>query len=202
MMRGKSLRDIVAASIFTSVIALLTACGAPSEDPTDEDFVAPAFRDGGASENGTPADVVPGPTAGSVPLDEAPVAEIGDLGILRPRAMVLPTSAALYVTIVNRGGAPDRLLGITSEHAALIELHESLVEQGAMRMVAHPEGFAIEPGGHVALEPGGKHGMIIGLEIEDDADHVPLKFQFETAGEIALDVPIKDPTEILEESGR
>lgn len=178
------------------MIALLAACGGPSEDPADEDFVAPAFRD-----SGTPAGTTAGPKADSVPLDESPVAEIGNLAILRPRAMVLPTSAAFYVTIVNRGDAADRLIGAQSELAARIELHESLVQDGAMRMIAHPEGFVVEAGGHVALEPGGKHGMIIGLEIEDDADRVPLVLEFETAGSVSLEVPIKDPNEILEESG-
>ena len=44
-----------------------------------------------------------------------------------------------------------------------MELHETIDDNGVMRMVPQPDGFSIPAGGSVELMPGGKHVMLIGL---------------------------------------
>lgn len=179
-------------------LALIALAGCSSRQPAaDEaladDFVAPDFL---APE--TADQPAPGPEAARVPLDEPPVAELGELAILRPRVMLLPTSAALYVTVVNRGAAAERLVRAASPSAALIELHESVVQDGAMRMIAHDDGFVLAPGGHLALEPGGKHGMIIEARPPEGAESIAITLSFEHAGDVTVDAPLMTASEILE----
>ena len=46
---------------------------------------------------------------------------------------------------------------------AAVELHESINDNGVMKMEPHPEGFEIPAGGTLELKPGGKHVMLLGL---------------------------------------
>jgi periplasmic copper chaperone A len=73
-------------------------------------------------------------------------------------------AAAAYVTIRNAGNSPDTLLGATAEFANRAELHENLTTaDGIMQMRLLPEGIVIAPGATIALAPGGKHLMFLGL---------------------------------------
>jgi copper(I)-binding protein len=57
------------------------------------------------------------------------------------RPVAVPDSAssggwnsAVYLQLVNRGRTADRLMAASSEVAATVEIHESRVEDGVMRM--------------------------------------------------------------------
>ena len=85
------------------------------------------------------------------------------------RAPVMPdakpgaeSNAGGYVTIVNRGTAPDALVGASADVAARVELHETRNMSGMMMMepVAKVE---VAPGARVELRPGSYHLMLIGL---------------------------------------
>lgn len=72
-------------------------------------------------------------------------------------------TAAVYVTIDNRGGA-DLLTGVRSGIGEA-GLHESSFEKGIARMrpVAPGEGMVVPSNGKLALVPGGSHIMISGI---------------------------------------
>jgi copper(I)-binding protein len=114
------------------------------------------------------------PSAGNAPAG---------LAISEPwvRAAATGNSAA-YMLIRNGGTAADRLVKAESDVAAAVELHETKMEGGMMKM-APVEGIAIPATGQVELKPGGLHIMLIGLKRELKAgESVKLTLHFEKAG--------------------
>lgn len=104
-------------------------------------------------------------------------------------------SAAAFMTIENHGAQDDRLIAARSDIAQKVELHTHLASgDGIMRMVEVPEGFAIPAHGAHALARGGDHVMFMGLNRTlADGDMIDLTLVFETAGEVALRVPVNPP---------
>lgn len=85
--------------------------------------------------------------------------------------------AAAYFTVAG-GRQPDRLVAITSEKIATIELHESMSAGGMMSM-RKLDGVAIPAGGTIAFTPGANHAMLFGVDptIQPNTD-VALQFRF------------------------
>lgn len=132
---------------------------------------------GGASDQPLAADSAPVPAA-----DPAPALEV-----VEPRVQLMPGMGAVYLRVVNSGDAPDRLLAVETPIADITETHESVEEDGVVRMVAHPDGFEIPAGGTVELAPGGKHVMLIEPRTpEVGADTVPLILRFESSQTIEV----------------
>ncbi|MDP6978866.1 MAG: copper chaperone PCu(A)C [Myxococcota bacterium] len=96
-----------------------------------------------------------------------------------------------YFSLHNTSGRDDRLLRVESSVAKMVELHESLEQDGMMRMKHHPKGFPIAAGEVVNLEPGGKHVMLMQLTGSlAEGDKVPLVLVFEHAGRLEIDIPV------------
>jgi periplasmic copper chaperone A len=118
----------------------------------------------------------------------------GDLLISQAWTRATPGGAKIgggYLTIENKGSAPDRLIGVSGNISGRIEVHEMAMNDGVMKMRALDKGLIIEPGKTVKLAPGGYHLMIMDLkEPLKQGDHVPLTLEFEKAGkaQIVLDV--------------
>ena len=90
-------------------------------------------------------------------------------------------AAAAYMHIDNSGPA-DRLLSISSDVAAIIELHQSSESNGMMQMSPVPA-IPIPQGGQVQLKPGGYHAMLMNLSRPlKVGEQVTLELNFETAG--------------------
>ena len=103
------------------------------------------------------------------------------------------TSGALYVTIVNRGGAGDRLLGVTASRPGMVMVHstETLDGVSRMRMV---QALPIPAKATVALAPGGTHLMLSGMDAPLAAgEQVDLTLRFEKAGTKKVAVKINAP---------
>ena len=128
----------------------------------------------------------------------------GDLIIEHPWARATPGGAQVaggYLTIVNKGTAPDRLVGGSIASAAKFGLHQMTMDNGVMKM--RPTGpLEIPAGGKLTLDPSAKHIMFTGLtgplkkgqEIEgtlvfEHAGTVPVRFDVEGIGAKA---PAKD----------
>lgn len=94
-----------------------------------------------------------------------------------------------FVTIINAGAA-DRLIGIASPVAGKAELHETMSDNGVMKM----RGVASLPvpaNGKVALQPGGYHVMLIGLtQPLVVGQSVPVTLTFEKAGAITVQASV------------
>ncbi|MFC0809021.1 copper chaperone PCu(A)C [Ensifer sp. P24N7] len=89
----------------------------------------------------------------------------GTIEIKHPWSKVAPPVAPVlggYVTIVNTGAEPDRLLGGSATIAERFEIHESKTENGVAKMRPLKDGLVIGPGETVKLEPDGSaHIMFV-----------------------------------------
>lgn len=125
---------------------------------------------------------------------EATGIEISDAWA-RPSPSVA-TAGAFFVTINNNGAEDDALIGARSPACGTVELHESYMnDEGAMAMrPVDGSQIAVPVGGSAVLEPGGLHVMCIEkLEDFTEGAELELTLQFEKAGEITLDVEIREP---------
>ena len=106
------------------------------------------------------------------------------------------TAGAFFMSINNNGAEDDTLTGARSPACGTVELHESYMnDEGAMAMrpVAGSQ-IAVPARGSAELEPGGLHVMCIEkLEDFTEGAELELTLQFEKAGEITLNVEIREP---------
>jgi copper(I)-binding protein len=111
---------------------------------------------------------------------------------------VTDTAGAVYFTVVNPGSRSDRLVRVETAAAGAAETHESVEENGLVRMVARPEGFTIPAGGTLELKPGGKHVMLMGLRAPGSlGDALSVTLRFARAGAITTRAKIVRPGEAM-----
>ena len=112
----------------------------------------------------------------------------GDLSIDHPWSRATPTGAKVaagYMTIMNKGATPDRLVGGSSSVASRIELHEMAMKDGVATMRPVSGGLLIEPGKSVTLAPGGYHIMFTDLKKPlKQGDKFAATLEFEKAGKV------------------
>lgn len=119
----------------------------------------------------------------------------GDLVITQAWSRATPGGAKVgggYLTIENKGSAPDRLIGGSADVADKVQVHEMAVNNGVMTMRPLDNGLAIEPGKTVKLAPGGYHLMLLELKSPlKQGDKVALTLEFERAGKVALSLDVQ-----------
>jgi periplasmic copper chaperone A len=119
----------------------------------------------------------------------------GDLVISQAWSRATPGGAKIgggYLTVENKGSAPDRLIGGTAEIAGKIELHEMATSNSVMKMRPLDKGLAIEPGKTVKLAPGGSHLMLFDLKSPlKQGEKVPVTLEFEKAGKVKLSLEVQ-----------
>ena len=124
-----------------------------------------------------------------------PVLAESSVQVEQPWARATPAGAktgALYMTIDNKSGTADRLIGASSDVAAKTQIHEMKVENGVMQMREIAGGLPIPANGSVVLKPGGYHVMLIGLKKPlSTGEKFPVTLTFEKAGNISVMVPVK-----------
>lgn len=99
-------------------------------------------------------------------------------------------SAAYFV--IQNGGAADVLLSASGNVASAVELHISKMQDGTM-MMEQQEKVDVPANSAVEFKPGGLHVMLISLPKELKAgDSFPLTLRFQNAGEIQINVPVKE----------
>jgi len=100
--------------------------------------------------------------------------------------------AAGYFTI-HGGAQPATLVEIASPDAARVEMHESRMENGVMRMDKLDE-VPVASGEAVTFAPGGKHAMLWTISPQAiDAGHVRLTFRFADGEQIEAQAKIEKP---------
>ncbi|MBW7883206.1 MAG: copper chaperone PCu(A)C [Caldilineaceae bacterium] len=123
-----------------------------------------------------------------------PAPEPGKVTVVDARSRAVPPTAqtgAAFLTVLNGLEQPIRLTAAASDVAESVELHETVDENGVMKMIPHPEGFEIPAGGALELKPGAKHVMLIGLQQQLSAgDSFVLTLTFDLADPVTLTVPV------------
>ncbi len=125
-----------------------------------------------------------------------PAPEPGKLTVVNVRARPAPLeggNGAAFLTVLNGLDKAVRLASVSGTAAGAIELHETVNDNGVMKMEPHPEGFEVPAGGALELKPGGKHVMLIGLtQPLAVGDSIDLTLNFEGSDPITLTVPVVD----------
>ena len=121
--------------------------------------------------------------------------KVGDLVISQAWSRATPSGAKTgggYLTIENRGSAPDRLIGGMADVAGKVQVHEMSMDNGVMKMRPVDNGLAIDPGKTVKLAPGGYHLMMTDLKAPlKQGDKVPVTLEFEKAGKVTVSLDVK-----------
>jgi hypothetical protein len=101
------------------------------------------------------------------------------------------TTAAAYLTVTNDGAA-DRLLGASSPAARQVLLHAEVEEHG-MQHMRQLENVEVPAHSNVELAPGRMHLMLVDIAapLTPDAT-IKLTLRFEKAGDLTIDVPVRD----------
>ena len=119
----------------------------------------------------------------------------GDLVISQAWSRATPGGAKIgggYLTIENKGTAPDRLIRCSGDIAGKIEPHEMAMKNGVMTMRPLDKGLTIEPGKTVKLAPGGSHLMMFDLKGPlKQGDKVPVTLEFEKAGKVTISLDVE-----------
>ena len=101
------------------------------------------------------------------------------------------TTAAAYLTVTNDGAA-DRLLGAASPAARQVLMHAEVEEHG-MQHMRQLESLEVPAHGTVELAPGQMHLMLVGIAAPLAPDTtIKMTLRFEKAGELTIDVPVRD----------
>jgi periplasmic copper chaperone A len=132
------------------------------------------------------------PFAASVSAEEI---KAGDLVISQGWSRATPGGAKIgggYLTVENKGSAPDRLIHASGDFAGKVEVHEMAMKNGVMTMRPVDNGLTIEPGKTVKLAPGGFHLMMFDLKNPlKQGDKVPVILEFEKAGKVTLSLDVE-----------
>lgn len=99
---------------------------------------------------------------------------------------------AMYMTIRNPTGSPDRLIKAQSDVSQVVELHNVAMKDGVMSM--YPvEAIEVPANGEAVLKPGSFHVMLIGLTRDLVAgETMSVTLTFEQAGDVTVQAPIRE----------
>jgi copper(I)-binding protein len=96
-----------------------------------------------------------------------------------------------FMTLVNPGGAPVRVVAATAPVSATVELHTVALTDGVMRM-RQVDTIEVPAGGRTELKPGSFHLMFIGLHRPLAAgDTIPLVLTLADGATLAVPVPVQ-----------
>lgn len=107
-------------------------------------------------------------------------------------ASPMSKTGAAFMVIHNEGGAVDRLVAVSSDAAARVELHTHQEDaNGVMRMLHVEKGFELPADGEIVMKRGGKHVMLMGLTAPlEQGAAVSITLTFENAGDVVVEVPV------------
>lgn len=133
--------------------------------------------------------------AESTAQSDSPSLPSGELEVEDPWARPAPSggNSALYMTLANGQDTPDTLSSVTLPIADRVEVHESYQKEDGTSGMRPVDTLAVAPKSRLALEPGGRHVMLIGLSQPLEAgSQIVLNVEFAQAGLKRLRVPIQN----------
>ncbi len=110
-------------------------------------------------------------------------------------------TGAVYFTLSNSGDAGDTLVAVTGikvevagDFSDMVELHETSMTDGVMKMQKLDAGIHIPAGETVALKPGGFHVMFMNIKRSlTPGDEVTLSLLFESGAEQTVVAEVRMP---------
>lgn len=120
--------------------------------------------------------------------------DVGSIHISQPWSRATPKGAASgagYMTLTNKGTAPDRISCVSDDASAQCQIHTMTMENGVMKMRPVEGGLEIKPGESVTLKPGGNHMMFLSLRHPlEQGGTVKATLKFDHAGTIDVEYPV------------
>lgn len=120
--------------------------------------------------------------------------DLGSIQISQPWSRATPKGAASgagYMTLTNKGTAPDRVSCVSDDASTQCQIHSMTMEGGVMKMRPVDGGLEIKPGESVTLRPGGSHMMFLALKHQlEQGQTVKVTLKFDHAGTIDVDYPV------------
>ncbi|HEX3502655.1 MAG TPA: copper chaperone PCu(A)C [Xanthobacteraceae bacterium] len=120
--------------------------------------------------------------------------DVGSIHISQPWSRATPkgaSSGAGYMTITNKGTAPDRVACVSSDAAAQCQIHTMTMDNGVMKMRPVEGGLEILPGQTIMLKPGGFHMMLVDLKHPLEAGGtMKATLKFDHAGTVDVEYPV------------
>jgi copper(I)-binding protein len=102
------------------------------------------------------------------------------------------SSGGAYLSVENKTGVPDRLLGGSSPNAR-VELHQMSMEGSVMRM-REIDGIDLPAGARIELKPGARHIMLMDIKTPlKIGDKMPLTLHFRNAGKVTVETWVELP---------
>lgn len=99
------------------------------------------------------------------------------------------------MTLINGTNKADKLVGVKSTSASRVMIHETVEEDGVLKM-RHAKAFDIPASGKLVLKPGGRHLMLMGLVPQvKPGTKITLELRFQNAGTLKITVPVLSATE-------
>lgn len=130
---------------------------------------------------------------------------VGSIQIIHPnipQPAFNAMTAGGYMAISNTGPEADRLIGIETEFAKKVTLHESKVDASGMATMNEVEALEIPAGETVNLENGGNHVMFMGLGGPlTEGQLVKAVLVFERAGRVEMEFQVDPPISGEDHSG-
>ncbi len=100
-------------------------------------------------------------------------------------------NSAVFFTVSNGSAALAEVVAATSPAAGAVELHTHVDDGGVMRM-RRVEGLAVPGRGHLHLQPGGDHVMLIGLVAPlAEGGTVPVTLTFRDGSALEVQAPVR-----------
>jgi hypothetical protein len=128
------------------------------------------------------------------PVAHAADYDVGSMHISQPWSRATPkgaSSGAGYMTITNKGTAPDRVSCVSSDAAAQCQIHTMTMDNGVMKMRPVEGGLEILPGQTITLKPGGFHMMLVDLKHPLEAGGtMKATLKFDHAGTVDVEYPV------------
>jgi copper(I)-binding protein len=129
----------------------------------------------------------------AAPFAHAADYSAGDITITSPWARAtaqLAKVAGGFLSIINRGGAPDKLIAINSDIAGMAMVHKMTMENGVAKMEML-EDLPIPAGETVELKPSSFHIMFMQLKNPlKEGDRFKAVLTFEKAGRITVEFAV------------
>jgi periplasmic copper chaperone A len=121
--------------------------------------------------------------------------KVNSIVIEQPWMRATPAGAKVaggYMTIINTGSEPDRLVGGTLPQAGRFSVHEMKMDGNVMHMGEVQGGLEIKPGQKIEFNPGGYHVMFTQLrEPLKQGDTVKGQLRFEKAGSLDIEYRVE-----------
>lgn len=119
--------------------------------------------------------------------------KVGGIEIGHPWARPAKSgNGAVYLTIENDGGAPDRLIRAEAAVAKKVEMHATTLDAAGVAKMVPLQALEVPAKGEAAFTPGGNHIMLVGLKDPlKEGRSFPLTLTFEKAGSVKVDVAVE-----------